>query len=91
MQIFICHYHLLYDLLDVLFGGFHCSIHLQSIQRGIMMFNLKLYAEFHDHSVVKIVTIINDDPLGYVIPTNEVMLNEPGHNILGKLRQMRLL
>ena len=36
-----------------------------------------------DHSIVEIGTIICDDHLGYVIPTYQIILNEPGHNILG--------
>ena len=48
-----------------------------------MMFNVELCIEFCDHSVVEIGTIISDDLLGYAIPIDEVMLNEPGHDILG--------
>ena len=48
-----------------------------------MVFNLEQSAEFHDHSIVKIGTIVHDDPFKYSIPTNEVLLDELGDNILG--------
>ena len=44
-----------------------------------------MHAEFYDHGIVKIGTITRDDPFRYAIPTNEVMLHEPGHNILGNI------
>ena len=47
-----------------------------------MVLDLKLHAEFRDHSVVEIGTIVCDNPLGDTIPTDKVMLNEPGDNIL---------
>ena len=83
MPIFICHCHLLKNLLNILVGGFHRAIHLWLIQRKTMVSNLELHAELCDHGIVEIGTNICDDPLGYAIPTYEIMLNEPGHNILG--------
>ena len=82
MLVFICHLHLLYNLLNVLIGSFHYAIHLWSTQRRIMVLDLELRAEFCDHSVVEIGTIICDNPLGDAIPTNKVMLNESRDNIL---------
>ena len=35
------------------------------------------------HSIVKIRTIVYDDPLRDAIPTNEIFLYEMGNNILG--------
>ena len=83
MSVFVCHRHLLYNLLNVLIGGFHCAIHLWSIHRRIVVLNLELRPEFPDHSVVKIGTIVCENPFGDAIPTNEVMLNEADHHILG--------
>ena len=47
------------------------------------MSDLELHAKFCDHSIVEIGTIVYDNPFGDTIPTDEVILNEPGHNILG--------
>ena len=47
------------------------------------MLDPKLRAEFCDYSVVEIVIIFCDDSLGDAIPTDKVMLNEPGNHILG--------
>ena len=82
MPIFVGHHHLLQDLLDVLVGGFHCVIHLRPIQRGIMMFNLELYTEFCDHSVVEIGTIICNDSFSNTITADEVVFNEYGYHVL---------
>ena len=48
-----------------------------------MMFDLELHVEFSDHSVVEVGTIVRADSIGDAIPTNEVMLNEADHHILG--------
>ena len=48
-----------------------------------MMLDLELRVEFNDHGVVELGTIVSDDPLRDSIPTNEVMLDEQGHHILG--------
>ena len=48
-----------------------------------MVFNIELRAVFCDHSIVKIGTIIRDDPFRYVVPLDNVILNEYGHKILG--------
>ena len=48
-----------------------------------MVLNLEILAEFRDHSIVNIGTIVCDDPLRYAIPENKVILNEPSHNIVG--------
>ena len=47
-----------------------------------MVLDLELHAEFRDHSVVEIGTIICDNPFGDAIPTDKVMLNESGDHIL---------
>ena len=47
------------------------------------MLDLELCVEFRDHSIVKIGTVVRDNPFGDSISTYEVMLNEPGDNILG--------
>ena len=48
-----------------------------------MVLNLELHAEFRDHSIVKIGTIVCDNTFGGAIPTYKVMLNKAGHNIHG--------
>ena len=48
-----------------------------------MVLDIKLRAEFSDHIVVEISTIIRNDSLMDAISTDKVMLDEPSHNILG--------
>ena len=47
-----------------------------------MVLDLKLHAEFRDHSVVEISTIICDNPFEDVIPTYKIMFGEPNYHIL---------
>ena len=46
------------------------------------MFNLELRAEFCDHSIIKINTIVHDNLFRDAILTDGVMLNELSYNIL---------
>ena len=83
MLVFVGYHHLLHNLLYVLIGGFHRAIHLRSVWRRVVMLNLELSVEFNDHGVVKVGTIVSDDPLRDTIPKDEVMLDELGHDVLG--------
>ena len=83
MPIFIRHHHLLYNLLNVLIGGFHCTIHLLSIRRRVVVLDLDLCVEFRDYSFVDIGTIVCDNPFGDAILTDKVMLYGLSHNLLG--------
>src|ERR1044072_1762155 len=83
MPIFVSHCHFLYNLLNVLVGGFHCAVHLRPIRRRVMMLDLELRAEFGDHLVVKIRAIICDNPFGSAISTDKIMFDESSHYILG--------
>ena len=47
-----------------------------------VVIDLELHAEFRDHNVVEISTIICDNPFGDSILTYKVMLNEPGDHVL---------
>ena len=85
MPVFVSHNHLLYDILNILVGGFHCAIHLWSIRRRIMVLDLELHAELCGHSVVEIGTIVRDNPFGDSILIDEVMLNNSGHHNLGNI------
>ena len=46
------------------------------------MLNLELLAQGGDHSVVKVCTVVSDDPFGDVVSANEILLDEAGNNIL---------
>ena len=83
MPVLIGHCHLLYDLLDVFVSGFHSAIHLRSVRRRVMMLDLELHAELGDHSVIEIGTIICNDSFGNTVPTDKVLFDESGHNVLG--------
>ena len=62
---------------------FYNPIHLQPVRRRVVMLNLELFTEFSDHRVVEISTIIRDDSLRDTIMTNQVVLDELCHHILG--------
>ena len=47
-----------------------------------MVLDLELRAEFIDHSVVEVGTIVCDDSLEDALPADEVMLDKPGYNVL---------
>ena len=81
MPFFIGHNHLLHNLLYIIVGSFHCVIHLRSVWRRVMVLYLELLAELSDHLVVKIGTIICNDPLWYTVSTDQVVPNEPCHEI----------
>src|ERR1043165_4531534 len=87
MPIFVSHCHLLYNLLNVLVGGFHYAIHLRPIRRRVVMLDLELRAEFGDYFVVEIGAVICDNPFGSAIPTDKIMFDESSHNILGNRRE----
>ena len=67
MSIFICHRHLLDDLLDIFISSFYNAIHLWSVGRRVMMLDFELRAELSDHSVVEIGTIVCNDPAFLVV------------------------
>ena len=48
-----------------------------------MMLDLELHAELVDHSVIDMGTIIHDDSFWNTVPTNKVMSDESGDNVLG--------
>ena len=82
MPVFVGHNHLLYNLINILVGVFQCAIHLWSIQRRVVVLNLELHAEFSDHSIIEIGTIIHDDSLGDSISAEKIMFYEPGTTFL---------
>ena len=83
MPIFICYHHLFHNLLDIFIGRFHYAIHLGSVQRRIMMLDSELSAEFRNHSIVEVSSIIGDDSFRDTIEADEVMFDESGYHILG--------
>ena len=52
-----------------------------------MMLDLELHAELGDHSVIKIGTIICNYSFWNIVPTDKVMSDESGHNVLGNRRR----
>ena len=47
------------------------------------MLDFELNAEFSNHGIVKVGSVVDDDPFKDVVPTDEVMLDKPNYNILG--------
>ena len=82
MPVLVGDCHLLYDLLDIFVSSFNCTIHLWSVGRSIVMLNLELLAQGGDHSIVKVCTVISDDPFGDTVPANKVLFDEAGNHIL---------
>ena len=83
MPLFIGHNHLLHNLLYVFVGSFHCAIHLRSLWRRVVMLYLELLAEFGHHLIVEICTIIRNDPFWYTVSTDQIVSEEPRHDVLG--------
>ena len=48
-----------------------------------MVLDLELHAEFSDHSVIEVGTIIWDNSLWNIIPTDKIVFEEPSHDVLG--------
>ena len=82
MPILVGDCHVWYDLLDVFVRSFDITVHLWPVGRRIVTLNLELLAQYGDHSVVEICTIVSDDTFGDTVPTNEVLLDEAGNHIL---------
>ena len=87
MPVFVCDYHFLYDLFDILICGFDNTVHLWPVRGRIMVLDLELHTQCGDHSFIEIRTIVSDDPLWDTIPTDEILFDEPGDNILGNGRE----
>ena len=83
MPVFICHHHILHNLLDIFVGSFHCAINLGSVRRRVVMLDFELSTKFHNHSIVEVGSIVSDNPFGDTTMAAEVMLDKPGYNVLG--------
>ena len=71
------------NLLDVLIGGFHGSIHLRAINSWVSVSNLKLRTYISHQLTVKICTIISIDGLWYSKPAYQIFVNKISYNFLG--------
>ena len=87
MVVFVCDCHFLYDLFNVLIRSFDNTIHLRPVRGRIVMLDLELLAQDSDHSIAQVRTIVCNDPLWNTLSTNEILLDEPGDNILGNRRE----
>ena len=87
MPVFVCHRHLLHNLLDVLVSCFNSPIHLRPVGRRIMTLYLELFAELSDHRVVEICTIVSNNSLWHTISTNHIVSDKPRHDFLGYCRK----
>ena len=47
------------------------------------MLDSELSAEFHDHRIIEISSIVGDNPFGDTVTTNDILLDESGYNVLG--------
>ena len=83
MLVFICHCHLLYNLLDVLVSYFNRTIHIRPGGRRDMMLYLELFTELGDHCVVEIHTIVSDNSLWHTISTDQIMSDKSRYDVLG--------
>ena len=82
MPIFIGNHHLLHNLLYVLVGSFHCTIYLRYEWRRVVMLDFELRAEFNNHGIVEVGSVVSDNPFRDVVSLDEVMLDKPGYNVL---------
>ena len=83
VPVFVCHRHLLHNLLNVLISRFNSPIHLRPVRRRVVMLYLELFTEFGDHLIIEICTIVRNDPLWYTISADQIVPNKLCHNILG--------
>jgi len=83
MLVFVCSHHLLYDLLDILIGGLNCTVHLGPIGRRVVMFNLESLTQGLHHIIVQVSTVVGDNLAGNTISTDDVVLDELNHHLLG--------
>ena len=83
MPIFVRHCHLLHNILDILISYFYSSIHLRPDGRRVVVLCLELLAELSDHLVVKIGTIVCNDPFRDAVSIDQVMPNESCYDVLG--------
>ena len=47
------------------------------------MLDSELSAEFRNHSIVEVSSIIGDNPFGDTVTQDEIVLDKPGYNVLG--------
>ena len=83
MLVFVYECHFLYDLLNVFVSSFYNTIHLWPVRGRIVMLDLELFAQGGDLSVVQVRTIVCNDSLRDTVMTDEILLEEPGDNVLG--------
>src|SRR3954469_21839499 len=86
MPISVGHYHLLHNLLNVLVGRFNNAIHLWTIRRRIVVFDLEGLTKFLHHLVIEIRSIISNDLLRNPITTDYVVLDKASNHLFGNIR-----
>ena len=47
-----------------------------------MVLDFDLHAEFINHGIVEVSSVVSDDPFKDVVPEYEVMLDESGYKVL---------
>ena len=86
MPIFICHNHLLNNLLNVLICSLNNPIHLGSVGRRIMMRNLEFFPKSFHHVIVQVRSIISNDLTWNTITAYNMILDKSYNNLLGYIR-----
>src|SRR4051812_40538438 len=86
MPISVGHYHLLHNLLNVFVGRFNSAIHLWTIRRRVVVFDLEGLTKLLHHLVIEIRSIISNDLLRNPITTDYVVLNKASNHLLGDIR-----
>jgi len=83
MPIFVRHYHLLNNFLNILIGCFHGSVHLWSVGREIVMLDFKLLAHSPHHLVIQVGAVACDNLPRQTVSADDFPLNEPDHHTPG--------
>src|SRR3954471_10224843 len=86
MPISVGHYHLLYNLLNVLVSRFDSAIHLWMIRRRVVMLDLEGLTKLLHQLVIEIRSIISNDLLRNPITTDYVVLDKTSNYLLGDIR-----
>jgi len=76
------HNHLLDNLLDILVGHLHRSVHLGPIGYGIVVLDLKFLAHFPHHFVIQVGVVVCDNLPRKTILADNLLFDEPDHHTL---------
>lgn len=85
MQVLIGNNQLLHDFLNILICRFNNPIHLRSVGRRVVMFNLEDFTKFFHHLVVQIWTIVKNNLAWNTMSANDLILDKPEYHVFSHI------